>query len=183
MKLRKILAVLVCVLMTASFGILSAEAQQNTYSAKTNGQAAGAILKNLYKQYKSGGKIDLSNLDSVIQLTALANVIQGLKGQDESSEYFNDFTNGLVRGSKKLIDSNTAPGITKSLRTLADVDLSAISNATTAAINSAITETYSDSGQSGAKKVSEALSSLPSDKNAMTAVSTVSSILGLLGKK
>lgn len=182
MKLRKFLTAAVVLFMTASIGVLRGEPQQqNTYSAKTNGQAAGALLKKFYKLYKDDGKIDLANFDNVVQLTALGNVIQGLKGQDDNSDYFNDFTSGLVPGSKKLINTAIAPNITRILRSLANIDFTTISKATEAAMNSAITETFS-TGQSGEKKVAAAIASLSTDSNALAAVSTVSSILDLLGK-
>lgn len=180
MKLGKFMAAAVIMLMTASTGILRGE-PQNNYSAKTNGQAAGSLLKKFQKQYKADGKIDLANLDNVIQLTALGNVIYGLKGQDDNSEYFNDFSMGLVSGSKKLINTNSASNITKLLRSLADIDFTSISKATEAALNSAIPEMYS-TGQNGEKKAAEAISSLSSDRNAIAAASAVSSILDLLGK-
>ena len=182
MKLKKLLAVAVLMLMTASIGILRAEIYENTYSAKTNGQAAGALLKRISKQYKADGKIDLTNLDNVINLTALGNVTMNLKGQDDNSEYFKDFTTGLALNSKRLISPNNVLNIAKLLRSLADLDFATIAEAGQNAINNAVTEMYSSTGPKGEDKAAKAISSLPSDSKALAVVSAVSSILDLLDK-
>ena len=60
-------------------------------AATSNGQAAGAALKALYTQYKADGKIDLSNINNIMNLAALANNVKDLKGKTNKSAFYKDF--------------------------------------------------------------------------------------------
>ena len=218
MKLTKIFAAAALVLMTASCGVLGSGSTQATSAGTTGGQASGAALKNLYTQFQADGKLDVTNINNVVNLATLANGIQGLKNQDDKSAFYADFAKGLVLGSGNLISNTTAPSITNTLSGLANTDLSALTNAATAAISSGLagtqtgntqtnqgaglsqlagllggnqtnTSTGSNTASNTGSEISEAIqsatsaiSSLTSDSNVSSAVNTVSSILGLLGK-
>lgn len=143
----------------------------------TNGQASGAALKSLYSQYKTDGKVDLQNLNNIMNIVALANGIQGLKGIDDKSAFYTDFATGLVLGSNNLVSKSNSSAVTGLLSGLAGNDLSvltglaknAIGNAAEQSVNSAITNAAST------------LSNI-SEKTAGVAntVSTLSSIFGML---
>ncbi len=218
MKLTKIFAAAALVLMTASCGVLGSGSTQSASAGTTGGQASGAALKNLYTQFQADGKLDVTNISNVVNLATLANGIQGLKNQDDKSAFYADFAKGLVLGSGNLISNTTAPSITNTLSGLANTDLSALTNAATAAISSGLagtqtgntqtnqgaglsqlagllggnqtnTSTGSNTASNTGSEISEAIqsatsaiSSLTSDSNVSSAVNTVSSILGLLGK-
>lgn len=218
MKLTKIFAAAALVLMTASCGVLGSGSTQSVSAGTTGGQASGAALKNLYTQFQADGKLDVTNISNVVNLATLANGIQGLKNQDDKSAFYADFAKGLVLGSGNLISNTTAPSITNTLSGLANTDLSALTNAATAAISSGLagtqtgntqtnqgaglsqlagllggnqtnTSTGSNTASNTGSEISEAIqsatsaiSSLTSDSNVSSAVNTVSSILGLLGK-
>ena len=185
MKLTHIFAAAALVLMTASCGVLGAGSTSGASAGVTGGQASGAALKNLYAQYQADGKIDVTNINNVVNLATLANGIQGLKDQDDKSAFYADFAKGLVLGSGNLISNTTAPSVTSSLSGLANTDLSALTNAASAVIGSGLGGVQSgtqSAGQSTGQSVTSAITSLVSDSNVSSAVSTVSSILGLLGK-
>ena len=189
MKLTHIFAAAALVLMTASCGVLGAGSTSGASAGVTGGQASGAALKNLYAQYQADGKIDVTNINNVVNLATLANGIQGLKDQDDKSAFYADFAKGLVLGSGNLISNTTAPSVASSLSGLANTDLSALTNAASAVIGSGLGAAQSASqnvaqstGQSTSQSVTSAITSLVSDSNVSSAVSTVSSILGLLGK-
>ena len=187
MKLTKIFAAAALVLMTASCGVLGSGSTQATSAGTTGGQASGAALKNLYTQFQADGKLDVTNISNVVNLATLANGIQGLKNQDDKSAFYADFAKGLVLGSGNLISNTTAPSITNTLSGLANTDLSALTNAASAALGAGLAGTQSGTTQTtqGAglsQSATSAISSLTSDSNVSSAVNTVSSILGLLGK-
>ena len=185
MKLTHIFAAAALVLMTASCGVLGAGSTSGASAGVTGGQASGAALKNLYAQYQADGKIDVTNINNVVNLATLANGIQGLKDQDDKSAFYADFAKGLVLGSGNLISNTTAPSVASSLSGLANTDLSALTNAASAVIGSGLGGVQSgtqSAGQSTGQSVTSAITSLVSDSNVSSAVSTVSSILGLLGK-
>ena len=193
MKLTHIFAAAALVLMTASCGVLGAGSTSGASAGVTGGQASGAALKNLYAQYQADGKIDVTNINNVVNLATLANGIQGLKDQDDKSAFYADFAKGLVLGSGNLISNTAAPSVTNSLSGLATTDLSALTNAASAVIGSGLGGVQSgsqkaaqsasqSSAQSTGQNVTSAITSLVSDSNVSSAVSTVSSLLGVLGK-
>ena len=190
MKLTHIFAAAALVLMTASCGVHGAGSTSGASAGVTGGQASGAALKNLYAQYQADGKIDVTNINNVVNLATLANGIQGLKDQDDKSAFYADFAKGLVLGSGNLISNTTAPSVTSSLSGLASTDLSALTNAASAVIGSGLggavqggrQNVAQSATQSTGQSVTSAITSLVSDSNVSSAVSTVSSILGLLGK-
>lgn len=96
-------------------------------AATSNGQAAGAALKALYTQYKADGKIDLSNINNIMNLAALANNVKDLKGQTSKSAFYKDFAAGLVTGSNSLVTSSNSTAVMNGLSKLVNnVDLTAL---------------------------------------------------------
>ena len=96
-------------------------------AATSNGQAAGAALKALYTQYKADGKIDLSNINNIMNLAALANNVKDLKGQTNKSAFYKDFAAGLILGSNNLVTNNNSTSVMNGLTNLVNnVDLSGL---------------------------------------------------------
>ena len=130
-KISMILAVVALCVLTASCGILGAGGNG---SGSVNGQQSGAALKSLYSQYKTDGKVDLTNLNNVISMAQLVNGIQGLKGIDDKSRFYTDFATGLILGSNNLVTQQTSNPVTNTLQTLVSgTDLTAIAAAGLAA--------------------------------------------------
>lgn len=129
--MKKYFGLLVCLaicLMTTSCSIFGIGTKNG--SASVSGQASGAALKSLYSQYKTDGQIDVTNLNNIIMLAQLSNGIQGLKDVDDKSEFYNQFAEGLILGSDRLVTKNTAGTVTSTLQSLVNnTDLSTIAAA------------------------------------------------------
>lgn len=98
-------------------------------AATVDGKAAGVALRALYTQYKADGKLDMGNLNNLLNLTALANNIQGLKGQTSKAAFYKDFASGLVMGSNSLVTEQNSTSVMNGLTNLVNnVDLSSLTN-------------------------------------------------------
>lgn len=113
----------------------------------TNGKAAGSALKSLYTQYKADGKLDMSNLNNIMNAATLATNVKGLKGQSDKTTFYKDFAAGLIVGSNNLITQSNSTAVMSGLTSLVNnVDLSALTEKTadaqqqTAALQSEGTE-------------------------------------------
>ena len=167
--MKKIIATIAAIaalmLSSTSCGVLGGT------SAQTSGSTVGSALVGLYSQYKTDGKIDLSNTSNIINLATLASGVQTLKGQTSTSaasttanSVLSQFASGLVSGSNNLVTTTVAPTVTNTLTNLANTtDLSSIISA--------------------ASKASSTVSSLSSTASEVSStVSSLKSIFSLLGK-
>lgn len=133
-KLLKSVALVALCALVASCGVLGGTAQGTAASGSVNGQNSGAALKSLYSQYKTDGKVDLTNLNNIISMAQLVNGIQGLKNLDDKSAFYSDFAAGLILGSNNLVTQQTSKPVTNTLGSLVSgTDLSAIAAAGLAA--------------------------------------------------
>lgn len=102
-------------------------ATETVAPATSEGQAAGVALKALYGQYKTDGKLDMSNLTNLMNLAALATSVQNLKGQTDKTTFYKDFVKGLITGSNNLVNENNSTSIMSGLQNLVNnVDLSGL---------------------------------------------------------
>lgn len=114
------------------------ETTETISAGTTNGQAAGAALKALYGQYKADGKVDMSNLNNIINLATLANNIKQLKGQTDKSAFYKDFAAGLITGSNNLVTSKNSTSVMSGLTNLVNnVDLSGLTSKAASASSAA----------------------------------------------
>ena len=154
--MKKFLGFTVCLamcLMTTSCGIFGVGTKNS--SASASGQASGAALKSLYSQYQTDGQIDITNLNNIIMLAQLSNGIQGLKDVDDKSEFYNQFAQGLILGSDRLVTKNTASTVTNTLQSLASsTDLSTIAAAGVLAVAGA-EQTGQQTAQTAQQSVQE----------------------------
>ena len=114
----------------------------------TNGKAAGSALKSLYTQYKADGKLDMSNLNNIMNAATLATNVKGLKGQSDKTTFYKDFAAGLILGSNNLVSQTNSTAVMSGLTSLVNnVDLSVLTEKAadaqqqTAALQSKGTET------------------------------------------
>ena len=197
--MRKISGIILCLamcLMTASCGIFGIGTKNG--SASVSGQASGAALKSLYSQYKTDGQIDVTNLNNIIMLAQLSNGIQGLKGVDDKSAFYNEFAEGLILGSDRLVTKNTASTVTNTLQSLASgTDLSTIAAAgvlavagtedaaqsTSKSAKQTVQETTTQVSAAAQETVSEAVEMIEDATDEVSStISSLTSIFGLLGK-
>lgn len=135
----------------------------------TNGQTAGVALKALYTQYKADGKLDMGNLNNLLNLTALANSIKDLKGQSSKGTFYKEFVQGLISGSNNLVSSSNSTSVMSGLTNLVNnVDLSGLT----------------EKAESTQEKASSALSALSGKtttavENATEIANSVTTILNL----
>lgn len=183
-------------LMTSSCGIFGIGTKNG--SASVSGQASGAALKSLYSQYQTDGQIDITNLNNIIMLAQLSNGIQGLKGVDDKSEFYNEFAQGLILGSDRLVTKNTAGTVTNTLQSLVSgTDLSTIAAAgvlavagaeqtgaqTTQTAKQTVQETTTQASSAAKETVSEAVEMIEDATDEVSStISSLTSIFGLLGK-
>jgi hypothetical protein len=155
-KISGIFMFLAMCLMTTSCGIFGIGTKNG--SASVSGQQSGAALKSLYSQYKTDGQIDVTNLNNIIMLAQLSNGIQGLKGVDDKSAFYNEFAEGLILGSDRLVTKNTASTVTNTLQSLANsTDLSTIAAAGVLAVAGA-EQTGQQTAQTAQQSVQETTS-------------------------
>lgn len=114
------------------------ETTETVSAGTTNGQAAGAALKALYGQYKADGKVDMNNLNNIINLATLANNIKQLKGQTDKSTFYKEFAAGLITGSNNLVTSKNSTSVMSGLTNLVNnVDLSGLTSKAASASSAA----------------------------------------------
>ena len=102
-------------------------ATETASTATVDGKAAGVALRALFTQYKADGKFDMGNLNNLLNLTSLANNIQGLKGQTDKGAFYKDFASGLVIGSNNLVTEQNTTSVMDGLTNLVNnVDLSGL---------------------------------------------------------
>lgn len=144
------------------------ETSATVSAATTNGKTAGVALKALYNQYKADGKLDMSNISNLLNLTSLANNLQGLKGQDNKTAFYKDFASGLILGSDNLVTETNTTSVMSGLTDLvSNVDLSSLTQKA---------DTAADNVATASEKVNTAVS------NATEIASSVTGILNLFKK-
>ena len=95
-------------------------------AAYTSGQQSGVALAALNEQYKSAGKIDLSNMTNLLNVAIVVNAAQTIKDQTEGSQYYKDFAKGLIVGSNELVSEATVGNVVAGGSALAGVDVKSL---------------------------------------------------------
>lgn len=168
MKFKNIIKLgLIVALLALPTGAASLKAETAAQSGltslltKSNGNSAGKALLSLYTQYKTSGKIDLTNIETISNVITLANNIKGLNGNSSTTS----FVKGLISGSKNLVNKNNSTSVLKSLTSIAGLDLSSLGSSASSAI------------ESGAKSLAgNALAGLTGSKTASTAIEAGSDV-------
>lgn len=157
------LAIILAAPCRANVSSVSAPASQTTSTSltKNNGTAAGKALLALYTQYKSNGKLDMSNPTNIVNMVTLANNVKGLK----SSVNTTNFVKGLISGSGKLVNTSNSANVLGSLTKLAGLDLSSLQ-----------TSAKEAAGKAAKSAATEALSKIASSKNTSNAVSAAKDV-------
>jgi hypothetical protein len=145
----------------------STTTEQTTVNVATsNGQTAGVALKALLAQYKADGrKLDMGNINNLLNLTALANSVKDLKGQSSKGTFYKDFVKGLISGSNNLVNSNNSTSVMNGITNLVNnVDLSGL------------TQKAEDTASNATSAIASALTG--ASEKANTAVSNATEIAG-----
>ena len=137
MKTLKIIAAIAAFLIFVPFKSANAQVNLNLGDITSSltgstGSSAGLALLNLYTQFKADGKLDLSNSKNISNLVTLASNIKGLKGSTSKTD-LSPFVNGLISGSKNLVNKGNSTSVLNSLKSISNLDLSSLGNAAVSA--------------------------------------------------
>lgn len=138
MKLFRIIALAAMLLAATSCGLLQSAsttpATSQSSNTALNGSSAGAALLGLYTQYKTDGKLDLSNINNILNLATLASNVKGVGGLLDST----GFLGGLISGSRNLVNNNNSSNVISALGKLANLNLNSLSGVTSSAAASGV---------------------------------------------
>ncbi|MBO4605156.1 MAG: hypothetical protein J5667_01275 [Bacteroidales bacterium] len=152
MKLSTIFAAAAALVLATSCGIFGVG--NSTQTPSGSGQASGAALRNLYTQYKTDGKIDMTNINNILNLAALSQCIGELKdaGTVDKSDYIKDFATGLILGSNNLVNQNNSTSVVGGLANLAGINLSSVTTAAAGLLANGITTANATAQQAAAEQ-------------------------------
>ena len=188
MKLSTIFAAAAALVLATSCGIFGAG--NGTATPTSNGQASGAALRNLYTQYKAdGNKVDMTNLNNILNLATLSQAITELKdaGKVDKSDYVREFATGLILGSNNLVNQTNSTPVVSNLTNIAGIDLSSVTSAATAlianGITAAATQTQTAQAQAAAAQQQAAAQTAAAQQQAQTqTASTASAVTSALAQ-
>ena len=142
-----------------SGAIQSATQTQTAVSESfTAGNQSGVALKALYDQYKTDGKLDLSNLSNVANVLNVSAQVQKISQADKATVSYSDFAKGLIEGSANLVNELNAEQITEALITkVGNVDTSKLDETT-------------DKAQTAVSNISSAASSVAASASSIMEV-------------
>lgn len=181
MKVKIVAALATALVLATSCGLLgTAPANTAAPSAADSGLAAvlggtqtgntaGSALLGLFTQYKADGKMDLTNVNNILNLATLVNNVKGLKTNNNSGSYLADFASGLIKGSKSLVNQNNSTDVINGLVKLSGLNLNNITNTA-----NTIASGTEQAAATAAQKINTTSSQVTS------AVNTLSSIFSLL---
>jgi len=146
-----------------------------------NGENAGSALLGLYNQYKTDGKIDLTNKYNVVNLLNLSSNIADLSKQMDNKS----FLAGLLNGGKSLVNENNSATVLESLAALSNLDLSFLQKkAIERASLKALKEQATDLLSRMLGHASQSIDSTPqSEEDTNTAVSLLGNLFSGIGTK
>ena len=152
MKLNAIIAAAAALLLATSCGIFGAG--NGTQTPTGSGQASGAALRNLYTQYKTDGKIDMTNINNLLNLAALSQCIGELKdaGTVDKSDYLREFATGLILGSNNLVNQNNSTPVVSGLTNLAGINLNSVTTAAASLLANGITTANAQAQQAAVQQ-------------------------------
>ena len=99
---------------TSSSGSKPASTPANS-AAYNTGSVVGQSLLGIYQQYKSSGKIDVTNPTTILQLLALSTQIETVKQNYKNASFYADFTKGAVLGSQNTVINSNIGGVVNAL--------------------------------------------------------------------
>lgn len=108
---------------------MSALAGAPSSSAGQAGASAGTSIKNLYSNYKSAGKLDMTNMNNILNAATLATSVAQIKDNYKDKTFYKDFALGMVSSATSLI---TNSNVDNTITSLTNMDLSAFTNSSAA---------------------------------------------------
>ena len=99
-------------------GLANSSSASSSTTAITAGATCGNLLKTLYAQYKSTGKVDLTSSSNLVNAMQLGTYCNTLKNNKNNITYLSTFAQGLVSGSGGLISTGKSMSAVSSLLSL-----------------------------------------------------------------
>jgi hypothetical protein len=127
MKKIGVIVLFFTALFAVSCGTTSNVSTGNS-AATQAGKGCGAVLATLHSQYKSTGKIDMSNSTTLLNVVELGTYYTTLNSHKTDAAYKTAFATGLVEGSIGLITNANSLSTLNTLLTLGT--LSSITSST-----------------------------------------------------
>jgi hypothetical protein len=126
-------------------GLANSSSVSSSATAITAGATCGNLLKTLYTQYKSTGKVDLTSSSNLVNAMQLGTYCNTLKNNKNNSAYLSTFAQGLVSGSGGLISTGKSMSTVSSLLSLPMLSAmkSSVSGSSTSGVASALTTLFS----------------------------------------
>ncbi len=180
---------------TSGVNLLDVASVVNANTTASNaGSTAGAALNSLYSTYRQNGKLDLTNLTTLISVAQLVNSCQSLKSSDAT--YKKAFGTGLILGSTGLVTQTNSNTVTSALAsTMSNINTNSLagllmaSQTNNQSSNSATVNTLANALGGGpatstsSSKTSSTASTVAATANEVSNITnSVSSILSLFGK-
>jgi hypothetical protein len=151
---------------TSNVNLLDVASVVNANTTASNaGSTAGAALNSLYATYRQNGKIDLTNLTTLISVAQLVNSCQSLKSSDAT--YKKSFGTGLVLGSMGLVTQSNSNTVTSALA-------STMSNINTNSLASLLTASQTNNQTSNSETVNSLANALGGGKGATSSTTSSS---------
>jgi len=100
---------------TTSGGGSSTTSSSASSAAYNTGQVVGQSLLGIYQQYKSSGKIDLTNPTTLLQLMALSTQVETVKQNSKNPTFYGQFSQGMILGSQNKVSNSNVGGVVNAL--------------------------------------------------------------------
>jgi hypothetical protein len=90
-------------------------------AASQAGSSCGQVLASLHSQYKSSGKLDMTNSTTLLNVVELGTYYTALKSHSSDASYKTSFATGLISGSSGLITNSNSSSIINTLMSLSSL--------------------------------------------------------------
>lgn len=121
MKIRSVILAIVSVVMLSSCSSLGKVASSTDYQ---NGSTAGSVIANLFSQFKSGGTVDFSKAQNILNAASLVSSLKSLTSGSNAA--VKDFSQGIVTTSQNLVNKDNVQKVVGTLQSLGNLNLDGI---------------------------------------------------------
>lgn len=166
MKKLSIVAAAVAVVLFMSCGTLGTTTNSSTTggisttsAAYTSGKGFGTSLTSLYNSYKSAGKLNYNDANTLLNLASLATNAAAIKGNLKNTTFYKEFAAGAVASSNLITTANVGSII----NSIAGIDVNSLVNA------------FKNGG------TTTNTTTTTTNNNTTTAINTLNSVLNAMG--
>ena len=114
MNVKKLLFVFLTIAL-AGFTACKNNGDVSGDDGSSAGQSTGSALVGLYNNYKSDGKVDMTNLSNIANIASLAANVTDIKNAEKGTNYYTTFATGLISGSLNHVTNSTVDNVISGL--------------------------------------------------------------------